>query len=318
MKKIIILTLLMFVCVSTAFAQTQIKPRVNVNGKKLNYLSDSLVIVYSPDSVKLCSSKSDPQTVTIYGSESDKSFKYSRKDKYNPGETKIVINDNGRKEVNLNSDSPRFDFSVPFYHKIKYRSKGRGGYLLEPGNFGIALLSTKSDELNFKDQRSYEVFLNMYDDVRLCRGVAFNYGVGLNWKNFAMTKNGMMTKDDEGNVYFGEWPGKCDPKVSKLRVFSVTFPFILSFNIFSGCGFTMGPVVNLNTYSSIVNKYKLDGEKQKDKYKNAHCNLATVDLMFQLKIRDIGAYVKYSPMNIMDTDEWPDFQHWAIGMTLSL
>ena len=40
--------------------------------------------------------------------------------------------------------------------------------------------------------------------------------------------------------------------------------------------------------------------------------------MFQLNFRDVGVYAKYSPMNIMDTDYWPGFNHWAIGLTLSL
>lgn len=61
MKKIIVFALMLLVCASMASAQ--IRPRVNVDGNKLNYLSDSLVVVYSPDSVKLCgSSKSNPQT----------------------------------------------------------------------------------------------------------------------------------------------------------------------------------------------------------------------------------------------------------------
>ena len=290
------------VCASMASAQ--IRPRVNVDGKKLNYLSDSLVIVYSPDSVKLCgSNKSNPQTVTIYGSESDKSFKYSRKDEYNPGETKIVINDNKKRKAN--SDSQRFDFSVPFYRKLK-KEPVDWDKMLNPGNFGFALISTDSDVMNFKTQRSYEIFLYLNsNDFRSDSGRhLFSYGVGLNWKNFSMTK-GMMYKDDEGIIHPNvEWPKHSDPKVSKLRVFSVTFPIMYSCNIASGFGFTIGPVVN--------------DEKQKDKYKRAHCNLATVDLMFQLNFRDVGVYAKYSPMNIMDTDYWPEFKHWAVGLTVNL
>lgn len=316
MKKIIVFALMTLVCASMASAQ--IRPRVNVDGKKLNYLSDSLVIVYSPDSVKLYgSSKSNPQTVTIYGSESDKSFKYSRKDEYNPGETKVVINDNKKRKAN--SDSQRFDFSVPFYRKLKNEPVD-WDKMLNPGNFGFALISTDSDVMNFKGQRSYEIFLDLNScDFRSNSGRhLFSYGVGLSWKNFSMTKS-RMYKDDEGIIHHSvEWPEHSDPKVSKLRVFSVTFPIMYSCNIASGFGFTLGPVVNLNTYSSIVNKYRLNDEKQKDKYKRAHCNLATVDVMFQLNFRDVGVYAKYSPMNIMDTDYWPEFKHWAIGLTLNL
>mgnify|MGYP004552504441 CR=1 FL=1 len=150
--------------------------------------------------------------------------------------------------------------------------------MLNPGNFGFALIPTDSDVMNFKTQRSYEIFLFLNSsDFRSdsCRHL-FSYGVGLNWKNFSMTK-GMMYKDDEGIIHPNvEWPKHSDPKVSKLKVFSVTFPIMNS------------------------------------------CNIASVDLMFQLNFRDVGVYVKYSPMNIMDTDYWPEFKHWAIGLTLSL
>ena len=69
---------------------------------------------------------------------------------------------------------------------------------------------------------------------------------------------------------------------------------------------------------SVLWSISTNDEKQKNKYKRAHCNLATVDVMFQLNFRDVGVYAKYSPMNIMDTDYWPEFKHWAIGLTLSL
>lgn len=304
------------VCASVASAQ--IRPRVNVDGKKLNYLSDSLVIIYSPDSVKLSGSrKNNPQTVTIYGSESDSSFKYTRKDEYIPGETKIVFN--GSRKWKTGSDTQRFDFSVPFYRKLK-KEPVDWDRMLYPGDYGFALISTDSDILNFKSQRSYEIFWNLSTcDFRSNSGRhLFSYGVGLCWKNFSMTK-GMMYKDDEGVIHHNVgWPEHSDPKVSKLRVFSVTFPIMYSCNIASGFGFTLGPVVNLNAYSSIVNKYRLNDEKQKDKFKRAHSNLATVDVMFQLNFRDVGVYARYSPMNIMDTDYWPEFKHWSIGLTVSL
>ncbi len=213
----------------------------------------------------------------------------------------------------------RLDFNVPFYHRVVNRTCKRRSYVVEPSNFGMALLNVNSDELDFRTQRSYEVYFNLCGDYfRLSRSVSFNYGLGMSWKNFAMTKGGMMTKDDRGNVLIGGWPDKSEPKVSKLRVFSVTFPFILGFNVYRGVGFSVGPVVNLNAVSSIVDKYMLNDEKQKDKYKRAHCNLATVDMMFQLNFRDVGIYARYSPMNVMDTDYWPEFKHWAVGLTFNL
>lgn len=344
MKRLFTVLLVSLLCVHIASAQTRatrrsefkiidpadtvkiqikkpgVKVRYNSDGKKLNYMSDSLLIVYSPDSVK---QHYDPKKevyykMEIFGSECDTSFTYTYTN------SKIDIKDTTRFSLSFGKDRTedgafsRLDFNVPFYSKVVTKSYGHR-YKVEPGNFGMALLNVNSGNPDFKTQRSYEVFLNLCtDDFKLSRSVTFNYGLGFSWKNFAMTKNGMMTKDDDGNIRIGGWPEKAEPKVSKLRVFSVTFPLILSVNAYRGVGFSVGPVVNLNASSSIVNKYRLNDEKQKNKYKRAHCNLATVDVMFQLNIRDVGFYAKYSPMNIMDTGYWPEFKHWAIGLTLSL
>lgn len=298
-----------------------VKIRYNSDGKKLNYMSDSLIIVYSPDSVK---QHYDPKKevyykMEVFGSESDSSFSYTYTN------SRIVRRDTSRFRLTIGRDADgdgeqsRLDFNLPFYHKVVNKTHARSGYVVEPGNFGMALLNVNSDKLDFRTQRSYEVFFNLCDDYfKLSSFMTFNYGLGFSWKNFSMTKGSMMTKDDEGNILIGGWPEKSEPKVSKLRVFSVTFPLVFGVNVYRGVGFSVGPVVNLNTSGSIVDKYRLNDEKQKDKYKRAHCNLATVDMMFQLNFRDVGVYAKYSPMNIMDTDYWPEFKHWAVGLTLNL
>ena len=103
-------------------------------------------------------------------------------------------------------------------------------------------------------------------------------------------------------------------KVSKLRVFSLNTPLLYSFDFGGGFGFTLGPVVNLNAGSSIVNKYSRNEDKDKDKYKCVHCNIITVDAMFQLNLKYFSIYAKYSPMNLMDKKYWPEFNTWSIGI----
>lgn len=318
MKKIIAITLLSLICASGAFAQ--IRPRVNPKGEKLNHLSDSLIIVYSPDSIKIRNtSKKIPAKMEVFGSESDSSFHYDYSVTVVPEKKEISINVNDDRKRRSSSDSPRYDFSVPFYRKLKDKATDWNKRLM-PGNFGFALISTDQDVPDFRLQRSYEIFLDLDGNAYLSRSGrhTLNYGVGLCWKNLSMTKERML-KDDEGKIGYGEsWPEHSDPKVSKLRVFSFTLPVTYSCDIASGFGFTLGPVVNFNAWSSIVNKYRLNDEKQKDKYKGARCNPVTVDMMFQLNFREIGAYVRYSPMNLMDTDYWPEFKCWAVGLTINL
>ena len=295
-----------------------IKVRRNKDGKKMNYYSDSLVIFYKPDSVKMHydERKEKFYVLEVRGSEADSSFEYTYSHSYSAPSTREAYYGTARPKTDGKGPA-RLDFSVPFYNKIKKEIPAWD--TVSPGNFGVGLLSASPDALDFRSQRSYEVFLYLCDDgYRFSRFLSLNYGLGLDWKNFTMCKDGMMTKEDDGNILIGNWPENVQPKVSKLRVFCITLPVTIGFNVYRGIGFSIGPVVNLNAYSSIVNKYRLNDEKQKDKSKGAHCNIATVDCMFQLNLKDVGMYVKYSPMNLMDTDYWPEFQHWSAGLVLTL
>ena len=122
-----------------------------------------------------------------------------------------------------------------------------------------------------------------------------------------------MSLAEDGRISVAPFQGGA-LKVSKLRVFSINAPLLYSYDFGGGFGFTLGPVVNLNTGSSIVNKYEQGGDKQKDKYKRVHCNLITVDAMFQLNLKYFSIYAKYSPMNLMDKKYWPEFTTWSIGI----
>ena len=95
-------------------------------------------------------------------------------------------------------------------------------------------------------------------------------------------------------------------------------PIFYNLGFGRGYGITIGPVVNFNASSSIVNKYTIDGDKRKDKYKYVHCNLVTVDAMAQLNLRDVSIYGRYSPMNVMDKKYWPEFSTWSVGVAVSL
>lgn len=225
--------------------------------------------------------------------------------------TVIVDNKTSVKDtVIVEGKRAHLDFDIPFYHKIK-----KDGDRAVVGNFGLGMLSTNAPSpLDFNHQNSLEYFIYSLDSHT--RGSStLSYGVGVTFKNFVMTGGTAMSLTDSGDMVTGQFPSGTVPKVSKLRVFSVNAPLLYSCSFGDGFGFTLGPVFNLNASSSIVNKYMVDGEKQKDKYKNAHCNLVTVDAMFQINLKIVSLYVKYSPMSVMDKKYWPEFRTWTIGIS---
>lgn len=202
------------------------------------------------------------------------------------------------------------DFDIPFYKKLKKKPCE-----VDLGTFYIGSNFTNAAQpYDFSPQNSMEFAFFMLDSNTKGRRT-FSFGPGFSWRNFAITGDRLLYKADDGTIPFGSYPAGASPKLSKLRVFSFSFPMLYTYNFGHGFGITLGPVANLNASSSIVNKYRVNDEKQKDKYKNVHCNIVTVDAMVQLNLKHFSLYAKYSPMSLMDRKYWPDFQTWTIGIS---
>lgn len=240
-----------------------------------------------------------------------------------PGVDTVVCGKEKKDTVKDEEDSRHndrlLDFDIPFYSKVKKRYHAPS-YWLDTPNVGFGFLKAYSSEpYDFSVQNSYEIFANIeLGSHNVTRRSSFAFGLGLSWKNFSMTGRKSIVKDDSGNISVKPYPEKAEPRVSRLRLVSVAMPLTYSCALGRGWGFTLGPVLNFNAYSSIVNKYTLDGEKQKNKYKKVHCNAFTVDLMYQLNIHSVTLFVKYCPMPLMDKSYWPDWQYGSAGVALSI
>ncbi len=203
------------------------------------------------------------------------------------------------------------DFDIPFYRKIKMYNHDLVGSFYVGSN-----ITDSKAPFDFSPQNSMEFAFYLLDSKTMGRST-FSWGPGFTWRNYALTGSSLMMKDDtDGSIDMGKYRDGATPKVSKLRVFSINIPLLYSCDVYHGFGFTVGPVVSLNAGSSIVNKYMMNGEKMKDKYKNVHCNTVTVDAMVQLHLKYFSIYAKYSPMSVMDKNYWPEFQTWTVGIAL--
>lgn len=203
------------------------------------------------------------------------------------------------------------DFDFPFANKIKNKKNDR----FDPKLMGIgAIFTDAGSPYDFNPSNSLEFFIYSTDAVRMGNHFEIDYGFGLGWKNLAMTNSSMMTKNNDATITVGNYPAGSIPNSSRVRVFSLSFPVLFSCNIANGFGFSVGPVVNLNVGSKLINKYTVDGDKCKDKIKGAHQNLATVDLMAEINLKEVAIYAKYSPMSNLDKAYWPQFSQWTFGI----
>ena len=204
------------------------------------------------------------------------------------------------------------DFDIPFYRKVR-RPKAA-----EIGHIGAgALFAVPNGSMGFSPQNSLE-FWGYAITPRTNGRHTLSYGPGITFRNLGITGNKAMTMSEDGDIVIGRFKENAVPRISKLVLCSLNLPIFYSIGFGRGYGITIGPVVNLNAFSTIVNKYTIDGDKRKDKYKNAHCNLVTVDAMVQLNLSGVSLYAKYSPMNVMDKNYWPEFTSWSAGVALTI
>ena len=107
-----------------------------------------------------------------------------------------------------------------------------------------------------------------------------------------------------------------DIKFSRLKVFSLTIPFMINQALSKNVVFSVGPVINFNTHASLKTRYILNGEKVKETDNNIHQNRMTIDLMAKLRFKSIGIYAKYSPSDMLNTEFGPKFRSLSTGITL--
>ena len=220
-------------------------------------------------------------------------------------DTVVIVKTSQTMSMSPEKGQVHLDFDIPFYHKIKNSAL--------VGAVGVGtIFSNSKAPLDFNPQNSLEFYFYTLDSKTHGHST-FSFGPGITFRNLGLTGGNAMSLAEDGRISVAPFQGGA-LKVSKLRVFSINAPLLYSYDFGGGFGFTLGPVVNLNTGSSIVNKYEQGGDKQKDKYKRVHCNLITVDAMFQLNLKYFSIYAKYSPMNLMDKNYWPEFTTWSIGI----
>ena len=176
-------------------------------------------------------------------------------------DTVVIVKTSQTMSMSPEKGQVHLDFDIPFYHKIKnYGSSALVGAV------GVGtIFSNSKAPLDFNPQNSLEFYFYTLDSKTHGHST-FSFGPGITFRNLGLTGGNAMSLAEDGRISVAPFQGGA-LKVSKLRVFSINAPLLYSYDFGGGFGFTLGPVVNLNTGSSIVNKYEQGGDKQKDKYK---------------------------------------------------
>lgn len=245
MKKSILLSLALLAAIGLSAAPT-------TEGDTIVVEKPQRVTVVTTDSI---------QHILVEGKEDNPHYTYSN--------TLQIVDSNYVSGSSINKD----DFTIGFgWPKLARKNTNHQSTYVLAAHFCIGFVNApgmpKAGDLNMGN--SAELWFFFENEWRPWRNNhVFSFGIGLDWRNYRMEDNYCFRKDAEGMNVLERLPEGASPNFSRIKVFSLNFPIRYQYQG-RRFGFSLGPVLNFNTYSSIKTKYKLDGHKYKEKYKNAH------------------------------------------------
>lgn len=274
-------------------------------GSYANTVQDTIIVVNQAKKVTI-EKKHNSMSVKVEGSEDNPGYFYSQRMEIDS--TAAVI---------IEEKNADWDFNIPFINKNSKTKKYRGNLCVGGFGFGVVNAIETSEGMDMDMGASYEFSLDhlLRFNYNVLPATSVSMGFGMMWRNYRMTGRTRFIKEGD-KLVLGAYPEGSDIKFSRLKVFSLTVPFMINQSLGRKVVFSVGPVVNFNTHASLKTRYTLNGEKVKEKNNNIHQNRMTVDLMAKLRFNSLGVYAKYSPSDMLNTDFGPKFRSFSTGITL--
>lgn len=226
-----------------------------------------------------------------------------------------------------------WDFNIPFLNTSTSNPSTDSISVMEVGDdsrythpkycsFGLGWIAGtgQADGVNIDMGQSYELELRniLCVDSHLGNRTWLSLGLGIDWRNYRMTGRNRFVKLDNGDLAVEPYPEGADPKFSRIHTFSLSMPVQLHYALGRHCHISLGPELYFNTYASLKTRYRIDGEKRKEKAKGLHRNGVTVGLGCDISVYGIGVYYKYNPCHVLKGDFAPEFGSMTVGMKISL
>ena len=274
-------------------------------GSYANTVQDTIIVVNQAKKVTI-EKKHNSMAVKVEGSAENPDYFYSQRMEVDS--TAAVI---------IEEKNADWDFNIPFINKNSKTKKYRGNLCVGGFGFGVVNAIETSEGMDMDMGASYEFSLDhlLRFNYNVLPATSVSMGFGMTWRNYRMTGRTRFIKDGD-KLVLGAYPEGSDIKFSRLKVFSLTVPFMINQSLGRKVVFSVGPVVNFNTHASLKTRYTLNGEKVKEKNNNIHQNRMTVDLMAKIRFNSLGVYAKYSPSDMLNTDFGPKFRSFSTGITL--
>lgn len=173
---------------------------------------------------------------------------------------------------------------------------------------------------------SFEVGLLNFAAVNYnsLHGQNLSLGVGIHHRSYSMKRPVMLVRDDFSDaVIMSTYPSNDVDKIknrsSNLNLWTVQFPLMFTQKIVKKLDFTVGGILNWNTYARVDNHYEVDKVEYDTKFKGLKQKKISFDVMGALTWNALGVYCRYSPGKFFEDGHGPEIKNtWTLGLTLGL
>jgi len=145
------------------------------------------------------------------------------------------------------------------------------------------------------------------------RGAELELGLGVGVKRF-LTNDGYAYQKNGDKMMTVAVGNDMTVRHSTLDVWSFHVPLLYNQKMGNHFKFTIGGVVNFNTYATASTEFGTDKKHNKINYKGLQQNLLTVDALMALNLRGIGLYASWSPMKLFKNEYGTALRAWSLGI----
>lgn len=233
----------------------------------------------------------------------------------------VIDNSGSVNKVNCRGEGDNYIRSSSRFNRVGTDCCGNWDIVSNGLCFGFVATPGSPSALSPDMGKSMEIgWLNIIAMERqLYRGWAMSLGIGIDWRNYRSTK-GLVYESTGGHTE----PGANDKpwyRFSRIKIFSLQFPLLWTKNFKKRSGMTpaigFGTIFNLNTHGSVKTSWRDENGKKRNAVSNdIGQRIFTIDIYGQIRLGDVGVYVRYSPYKILTGQTPFDYRPLSVGVSL--
>ena len=189
---------------------------------------------------------------------------------------------------------------------------------------GFAGFAEKGDynNISFHSGKSWEFSFNFAERaIPISYRLAVVTGLGIRWTRYRL-KGNYHFEEIDNYTKLVEAPDGIRYKSSKLGITTLNIPLLLEWqNSRGNLFFSAGAVGSVKTWSSSRIEFYDDNYRKHKKHKEKvdsgmTLRPITMDLLAQAGTKDVGAYVRYSPISIFENNKGAELYPLSFGLML--